>query len=60
MAKKKKKTDGKFEVVTNQTKSGDVVMPIPPDLLKQLGWKEGDSLEFCANQDGGFILRKIN
>jgi bifunctional DNA-binding transcriptional regulator/antitoxin component of YhaV-PrlF toxin-antitoxin module len=30
----------------------------PDELLNQLGWKEGDVVEWVDNEDGSFMLRK--
>lgn len=38
--------------------TGELIMPIPPDLLNQMGWDFGDELEFHDNHDGSFILTK--
>jgi hypothetical protein len=38
--------------------SGDIVMPLPQDLLDGAGWKEGDILEWIDNNDGTWSLKK--
>jgi hypothetical protein len=38
--------------------TGDLVMPIPPELLAQLGWNVGETLIWQPMKDGTFILRK--
>lgn len=38
--------------------SGDMVMPLPQDLLDGAGWKEGDVLEWIDNKDGSWSLKK--
>ena len=38
--------------------SGDLVMPLPPDLLESAGWKEGDVLDWIDNKDGSWSLSK--
>ena len=39
--------------------SGDLLMPFPPALLKQLGWKEGDTLSWDIDEATGEVtLRK--
>lgn len=38
--------------------SGDLIMPLPQDLLDSAGWAEGDSLEWIDNKDGTWSLRK--
>jgi bifunctional DNA-binding transcriptional regulator/antitoxin component of YhaV-PrlF toxin-antitoxin module len=50
--------DTRYEVLT-QTDKDDVIIPIPPELLKKLGWKEGDSIEFGIDETGRYILKKV-
>ena len=38
--------------------TGELILPFPPDLLKQAGWKEGDSLLWIDNNDGSWSLVK--
>jgi bifunctional DNA-binding transcriptional regulator/antitoxin component of YhaV-PrlF toxin-antitoxin module len=34
------------------------ILPLPNDLLKEAGWKEGDSLHWIDNKDGSWSLVK--
>lgn len=38
--------------------SGDLIMPFPEGMLAELGWKEGDTLDWKDNNDGSFSLTK--
>ena len=38
--------------------TGDIVLPIPPDLLANLGWTEGTELIWTDNGDGSWSLSK--
>lgn len=38
--------------------SGDLIMPLPQDLLDSAGWKEGDVLEWKDLGDGTWSLTK--
>jgi hypothetical protein len=38
--------------------SGDIVMPLPQDLLDSAGWKEGDILEWKDLGNGSWSLTK--
>jgi hypothetical protein len=58
--KKSDKTPKVYEVITQPDENDNVLVPLPPKLLKKLGWTEGDNIEFCAGEDGTFILRKVN
>ena len=40
--------------------SGDLVLPLPDDLMQGAGWKIGDTLEWIDNHDGTWTLRKQN
>lgn len=37
---------------------GELVLPIPPEFMKELNWKEGDIMTWIDNEDGTFTLRK--
>jgi len=48
-----------YEVITQKDEeTGDILLPIPPDLLKQLGWTSGDSIEFGLDDEGQYVLSK--
>jgi hypothetical protein len=38
--------------------SGDLVLPLPQDLLDLQGWAEGTTLEWIDNKDGTWCLQK--
>lgn len=56
-----KKLDGaRYEVTTQEDpETGDLLLPIPPELLEQLGWKEGDEFQFDLDDKGAVIMHKI-
>jgi antitoxin component of MazEF toxin-antitoxin module len=35
-----------------------MIVPLPPILLEQLGWKEGDDITFSIDDKGHVILSK--
>ena len=50
----------RYEVITQEDpESGDVLLPIPPQLLEQLGWKEGDEIEFGLDESGHYMLKRV-
>jgi hypothetical protein len=58
MAKKGPKTSIRYEVITQQDDNpDDMLIPIPPPLLEQMGWKEGDEIEFSMDELGRLVLR---
>jgi hypothetical protein len=49
-----------YEVITQEDpETGDMIIPIPPNLLKELGWKEGDDVDFSIDDKGRIILKKL-
>jgi hypothetical protein len=38
--------------------NGDLIMPIPQDLLDMQNWKEGDTLEWLDQGNGSWQLQK--
>jgi len=38
--------------------TGDLILPFPEDMLKEVGWKEGDTLDWEDNKDGTFSITK--
>ncbi len=56
-----KKTEDKitWEVKTfEDEKSGDLILPLPPELLERMGWREGDTLNWGQDKQGNWILSK--
>lgn len=50
----------RYEVITFEDDNGDVILPIPPQLLKEMGWKEGDELDIGVDDNGKIYLKKVN
>lgn len=50
-----------YEVITEEDpETGDIIVPIPPAILKQMGWNEGDTIEFTKDDQGRYVLTKTN
>lgn len=48
-----------YEVITQvDPETGDTIMPIPPELLQAMGWKEGDEIDFTIDENGTLIMVK--
>lgn len=45
--------------VETDPETGDAILQLPPDLLEQTGWKEGDILNWKDNGDGSWLLEKV-
>jgi hypothetical protein len=39
--------------------SENVILPFPEDMLAQLGWVDGDTLNWAVQEDGTVILTKV-
>lgn len=39
--------------------TGDLILPIPSDLMTQRSWVEGDMLEWTINSDGSCSIEKL-
>ena len=46
--------------VEEDPETGDLILPLPPDLLEEAGWKEGDSLNWIDQKDGSWRLEKVD
>jgi hypothetical protein len=51
----------RYEVITHEDQdTGDLMLPIPQKLLDELGWREGDEIEFAIDDKGKYILKRAN
>jgi hypothetical protein len=39
--------------------TGDLILPLPAELLKLQKWVEGDTLEWIDNKDGTWCIQKV-
>jgi len=46
--------------VEEDPETGDLILPLPLDLLEEAGWKEGDSLNWIDQKDGSWQLKKVD
>jgi bifunctional DNA-binding transcriptional regulator/antitoxin component of YhaV-PrlF toxin-antitoxin module len=47
-----------YKVETFGDDEGNIILPLPLEMLEELGWKEGTTLEWLDNGDGSFSLKK--
>ena len=48
-----------FEVILQECpETGDLILPIPPELMRQMGWVEGDNLDFNQDDKGRWVISK--
>jgi hypothetical protein len=48
-----------IDVVEADDGSGDLVLPLPDDLLEDAGWKTGDTLKWTDLGNGEWSLTKV-
>jgi len=44
--------------VQEDPETGELMLEFPPELLNQMGWSEGDILEWFDNNDGSWSIAK--
>lgn len=49
----------RWEITVEEDDQGNLVLPIPAEVLELAGWKEGDELEWKEQDDGSYILEKV-
>lgn len=50
----------RYEVIAQEDpNTGDLLLPIPPPLLKEMGWTENDNIQIEVDSKGRYILRKV-
>jgi len=55
----KKTEQSRYEVITQEDpETGDLLIPIPPPLLKEMGWKEGDEIKMDIDDKGRIVFHK--
>jgi hypothetical protein len=60
MSQNKPGTDGvRYEVITQEDpETGDIIVPIPEPILRQMNWKEGDEVDISVDDKGQIFLAK--
>lgn len=49
----------RYEVMTQEDpETGDIIVPIPDPILRQMNWKEGDEVEISIGEKGEIYLKK--
>ena len=44
--------------VEEDPETGDAIITFPDDMMEELGWKEGDLLDFQV-ENGVFVVKKV-
>lgn len=46
------------EIIEDPDNTGDLILPLPEELLSKMNWKTGDTLLWVDNKDGSWSLSK--
>lgn len=46
-------------IVQEDPETGEAFIELPDRILRQLGWKEGDSLQWIERPDGSWTIQKV-
>lgn len=46
--------------VEEDSETGDIILPFPPELLAENGWTDGDTIEWTDNKDGTWTLSRVD
>ncbi len=56
---KRNQDDVSYEVITQEDPdTGDLLLPLPQELLDKMGWREGDQIEWKIDTQGLWVLSK--
>ena len=58
--KKHSSSYASYEVITQKDDNDDLLIPIPPALIKALDWKEGDEIEINIDDKGNYVFTRAN
>ena len=47
------------QIEIQENSDGELFFEIPPTLLEDLGWEEGDEVKFIDNKNGSFKIKKV-
>jgi len=45
-------------IEVQQDEEGDLFIEFPPDMLEQVGWREGDVITWTQGENGSWVLSK--
>jgi len=50
----------RYTIPIDSDENDDLLLKLPDDLLDELGWQEGDVLEWSEDIDGTLLLRRVD
>lgn len=59
MGKKLPQENVRYEVISQvDPETDDLLIPVPPQLLEKMGWREGDEINITIDEFGRYIIGK--
>ena len=49
----------KYTANVSEAENGEAIIPLPQELLDEVGWKEGDNIKWEDSGDGSWVLSKV-
>jgi hypothetical protein len=46
-------------IIEEDPETGDAILPLPQEMLDEVGWKSGDNLNWIDRGDGSWAIRKV-
>jgi len=46
-------------IIEEDPETGDAILPLPQEMLDQVGWNPGDNLNWIDREDGSWEIRKV-
>lgn len=50
----------RYTIPIESDENDDLLLKLPDDLLDELGWQEGDILEWSEDIDGTLLLKRVD
>jgi hypothetical protein len=50
----------RYTIPIESDENDDLLLKLPDDLLDELGWQEGDVLEWSEDIDGTLLLKRVD
>jgi plastocyanin len=49
----------KYETIVEKDENNELVIPFDEDLMSEIGWEVGDTIEWTENDNGSFTLTRV-
>jgi plastocyanin len=49
----------KYETIVEKDENNELVIPFDEELMSEIGWEVGDTIEWTENDNGSFTLTRV-